>query len=200
MTFLFDIGRVLLDFNFEPSLTRLLPAGAADAGGKMNRLMERKDEFETGRIDVDTYVEWALGVLETNISHAEFHDAWQRIFTPNEPMWDRVEKLAADGHRLILFSNTNAIHCPWVFEEFPKFSLFPEAVLSYETGYVKPDPGIYQYAIRKHGLVPEETLYIDDLPQNIATGNELGFRTCLYDMKDHAAFEEWLAANLKSQI
>ena len=71
-------------------------------------------------------------------------------------------------------------------------------MLSYQTGYVKPEPEIYHYAIREHGLVPEETLYIDDLPQNIATGRELGFRTWQYDMKDHAAFETWLAENLKS--
>lgn len=192
MTFLFDLGRVLLDFNFEPSLERLFPPGTPDSAARMERLMERKDEFEAGRIDVESYVTWALDVLDTDATPEEFRHAWQQIFTRNEPMWECVRKLAADGHRLIIFSNTNAIHCPWVFEEFPEFSLFPEAVLSYQTGFVKPDPEIYHYAIREHGLVPEETLYIDDLPQNIATGRELGFRTWQYDMKDHAAFETWL--------
>lgn len=200
MTFLFDLGRVLLDFDFEPSLSRLFPPGTPDASVRLNRLMERKDEFEAGRITVDDYVTWALEVLDSDISPAEFRDAWQHIFTPNEPMWECIRKLAADGHRLIIFSNTNGIHCPWVFEEYPEFSLFPEAVLSYQTGFVKPEPEIYHHAIREHGLIPEETLYIDDLPQNIATGRELGFRTWQYDMKDHAAFESWLSANLKSQI
>jgi putative hydrolase of the HAD superfamily len=198
MTFLFDLGRVLLDFNFEPSLERLFPPGTTDSAARMERLMERKDEFEAGRIDVETYVTWALEVLEADVTPDEFRQAWQQIFTRNPPMWETVRKLSAEGHRLILFSNTNAIHCPWVFEEFPEFSLFPEAVLSYQTGFVKPEPEIYHYAIREHGLVPEETLYIDDLPQNIATGRELGFRTWQYDMKDHAAFETWLAENLKS--
>jgi putative hydrolase of the HAD superfamily len=166
----------------------------------MERLMERKDEFEAGRIDVESYVTWALEVLDTDVTPDEFRHAWRQIFTRHEPMWETVRKLSAEGHRLILFSNTNAIHCPWVFEEFPEFSLFPEAVLSYQTGFVKPEPEIYHYAIREHGLVPEETLYIDDLPQNIATGRELGFRTWQYDMKDHAAFETWLASHLKSKI
>jgi putative hydrolase of the HAD superfamily len=198
MTFLFDLGRVLLDFNFEPSLARLFPPGTPDAAARFDRLMERKDEFEAGRIDAESYITWALQVIGAAVTPDEFRHAWRQIFTPNEPMWDTVRKLAAEGHRLIIFSNTNAIHCPWIFEEYPELSLFPEAVLSYQTGFIKPDPEIFHHAIRAHGLVPQETLYIDDLPQNIAAGRELGFRTWQYDMKEHAAFESWLAENLKS--
>ncbi len=200
MTFLFDIGRVLLDFDFESSMTRLFPDEVADPVGKMALLIERKDEFETGKIDVPTYIRWALEILESPATPDQFIHAWQNIFTPNKPMWACVRKLAADGHRLILFSNTNAIHCPWIFEEYPEFSLFPEAVLSYQTGFIKPETGIYRYAIDTHDLVPAKTLYIDDLLQNCATGRDLGFQTWQYDLKDHAAFEVWLAEHLKSQI
>ncbi len=200
MTFLFDIGRVLLDFDFKSSLARLLPAGVADPGGRLDRLLERKDEFETGSISVESYVAWALGVLGSDATPAEFRHAWQQIFTPNEPMWHRVRQLAGEGHRLILFSNINGIHCPWIFGTFPEFSLFDAAVLSFETGFIKPQPEIYRHAIDAHGLVPADTFYIDDLPQNIATGRGLGFRCWQYDLKNHAAFESWLADNLKSQI
>jgi glucose-1-phosphatase len=199
MTFLYDIGRVLLDFDFENSLKRLFPDGVDDPEARMARMIDRKDEFEAGRVDVETYVGWALATLGSLATPEEFSAAWRNIFTPNEPMWNRVRQLAADGHRLILFSNTNGIHCPWVFEEFPEFSLFPEAVLSYETGFIKPQPEIYQYAIDAHGLVPSETLYIDDLPPNIAAGREFGFRCFQYNLDDHAAFETWLTENLNSQ-
>ena len=73
---------------------------------------------------------------------------------------------------------------------------FGGAVLSYETGSIKPEPEIYHHAITAHGLKPAETRYIDDLPANIATGKKLGFRSWQYDLTDHAAFERWLAAEL----
>ncbi len=196
MTFLIDIGRVLLDFRFEPSLATLLPAGTLNPDERLARLMARKDEFEAGKIDVPMYVDWALEVLGSPASREEFLQAWRRIFTPNEPMWRTVRQLAADGHRLILFSNTNAIHCPWIFEEFPELSLFSGAVLSHQTGHIKPEPEIYQHAIRTHALEPEETLYIDDLADNIAAGRSFGFRCWQYDLHHHAAFEDWLAAEL----
>ena len=196
MTFLFDIGKVLLDFNFEKSLAKLLPPNEINPIAKLTHLLDKRDEFESGAIHPDDYVPWALAQLGSSATHAEFIEAWRHIFTPIEPMWQTVARLAEANHRLILFSNTNAIHCPWVFAEFPRFALFKEAILSYETGSVKPQPAIYQHAIDSCQLNPAKTLYIDDLPANIATGVAFGFRSFLYDKHQHQAFEDWLAQEL----
>lgn len=196
MNFLYDIGRVLLDFDFESSISRILPRDATDHHVRLGKMLARKDDFETGKIETNDYITWALETLGSTATHDEFSHAWRNIFTPNEPMWARVRQLVAEGHKLILFSNINGIHSPWIFEEYPEFSLFHGAVLSYQTGFIKPEPEIYQYAISVHGLIPSETLYIDDLPQNCATGRELGFRTWQYDLHDHAAFEAWLSREL----
>lgn len=200
MNFLFDIGRVLLDFDFESSLATLLPEGAADSTERVARLIKRKDEFEAGAIDAETYIKWALGVLGSQATADDFRRAWRNIFTPNEPMWERVRQLAEDGHRLILFSNINAIHSPWIFEAFPQFSLFHGAVLSFEAGFIKPHREIYDHAIATYGIDPAQTIYIDDLLPNISTGREMGFRTWLYDLKNHAAFEDWLVAEMADLV
>jgi putative hydrolase of the HAD superfamily len=194
MTFLYDIGRVLLDFDFETSIASLLPPGTGDARERIGRMLARKDEFESGKLDVDTYTNWALEVLETNATPEQFHHAWRNIFTPNEPMWQRVRQLKAAGHRLILFSNINPIHVPWIYDEYPDFHLFHHAVMSFRTGFVKPDPDIYQHAVETHNLIPAETLYIDDLPDNIVTGRVFGFHCHQYDLKNHSAFEQWLSS------
>ncbi len=196
--FLFDIGKVLLDFDFETSLTTLLPAAHPDPAAALAKLIAKKDDFEAGRISVGDYTNWALEIMESTATPEQFHTAWQNIFTPNLPMWQTARKLHAKGHRLILFSNTNAIHCPKVFGDFPEFSLFHGSILSFEVNSIKPHPEIYQHAIDKYSLVPEKTLYIDDLPANIATGNNFGFRTHQYDLENHPAFEDWLARQLSS--
>jgi FMN phosphatase YigB (HAD superfamily) len=198
MTFLFDIGRVLLDFDFETSLARLLPLGTTDGLERMTRLLDRKDDFEAGSILEADYVPWAIERMGIDVGPEVFVDSWRNIFTPVEAMWKTVERLSADGHRLILFSNTNSIHCPWIFENYGIFRHFTGAVLSYETGSIKPHEPIYRHAIDNHGLIPEETLYIDDLPQNCETGRRLGFRTWQYDLRDHAAFESWLEEQIRT--
>lgn len=196
--FLFDIGKVLLDFDFESSLRKFLPTNHPDPAAALDTLLARKDEFEAGQVSTDDYTDWAMKTLNTSATIEEFHQAWQNIFQPIQPMWETARKLHTDGHRLILFSNTNAIHCPWVFEKYPEFSIFHGAVLSYEIGAIKPQPEIYQYAIDKFSLVPENTLYIDDLPANIQAGNEFGFISHQYDLHNHRAFELWLAQKLSS--
>ena len=192
MNFLYDIGRVLLDFDFESSLSRLLPADCVNPRARLELLLERKDEFEAGQVEADAYIDWALGVMGSGATADQFRDAWRSIFTPNEPMWQCVRQLSAKGHRLILFSNINSIHCPWIFEKYPEFSLFDGAVLSYEVGAIKPQAGIYKHAFDAHRLDPGSTLYIDDLPENIAAGRAHGLHCWQYDLRDHESFEQWL--------
>lgn len=192
MTFLFDIGKVLLDFDFEGTLEPLLPAGA-DAS-VLDSFLADKDAFERGDIGHEAYLAQALGVLDPSVTREAFESAWRNVFTPNRPMWGAVESLAADGHRLLLFSNTNAIHCPWMLEEYDVFRLFEAGTYSFEVGCVKPEPEIYHRVIADHGLDPATTRYIDDLPANVEAGRALGFRTHHYDLEEHAAFDRWLEA------
>ena len=198
MDFLFDIGRVLLDFDFETSMRRILKDETDDSYERLIRSIDLRNDLEKGIIGPSEFINQAIEVIDPSISFHEFETAWRNIFTPIPAMWEVVNNLKSDGHRLILFSNTNAIHCPWVFAEFPQFSQFDGAVLSYEVGSMKPDAPIYEHAIREFDLDPAHTLYIDDLPDNIATGQRFGFRCHQYDFRNHPAFEAWLAAELQS--
>ena len=198
MNILFDIGRVLLDFDFESSMRRLVEHRPADAFERLMRTIEARDDFESGHVSPEEFVARSVrmpGLPE--IDPDAFVSAWRNVFTRNLPMWDAVSRLKQSGrHRLILFSNTNAIHCPWIFNEFPELQQFDGRVLSYEVGAVKPDAAIYEHAIREFELDPERTRYIDDLPQNIGTGIRFGFRCHLHQIARHDDFESWLESEL----
>lgn len=196
MNVLYDIGRVLLDFDYDRLLAPLLPANPADARERLEKVLVLRDVFEAGALGEEEFIGLALEELGSEADADAFRAAWRGIFTPVPAMWETVERLAADGHRLILFSNINPIHTPWIFDHYPVFDRFLGAVLSFEALAMKPDPAIYRYAIGKYGLVPEETRYIDDMAPNIATGEALGMRCWRYDLHDHAGFETWLAAEI----
>lgn len=203
MDFLFDIGKVLLDFDFETSLKRYLPEGADAVEAAFAELLERKDEFEAGRVPMGEYIPWAMEKIGFTGSVSEFRTAWQEIFTPIPATWSLARRLRRGGHRLILFSNTNSIHVPYCYEAYRAlFDLFDHSVLSFEVGAIKPERTIYQHAIDTYGLVPERTIYIDDLSANIATGDEFGFITHQYvhdDPQNHAELEELVMKHLESQ-
>lgn len=198
ITFLFDIGKVLLDFNFESSLIQLIPETILNPHERIHHILDQKDALETGLIDPVSYADWALQILGSNANREQFFQAWQQIFTINEPMWQCIHKLADANHTLILISNINAIHAPWIFTKYPEFSYFQHRVLSFEVGTLKPDPAIFRYAINTFRLNPALTVYIDDQPQNILTGNALKLQCWQYEINNHPAFENWLEKKLKN--
>lgn len=197
-TFLFDIGKVLLDFDFESSLIRLMPEAILNPHERIRHILEQKDALETGLIDPIHYADWALQILGSNATREQFYQAWQQIFRINEPMWQCIRKLADANHTLILISNINAIHAPWIFTAYPEFSFFQHKVLSYEIGILKPDPAIYRYVIDTFRLNPALTVYIDDQPQNILAGKALKLQCWKYEIHDHLAFENWLEKKLRN--
>ncbi len=188
----------MLEFDFKSSLGRLIPPHIKNPVERLDQLLQRKDALEAGLISPKDYIAWALNLLGSNASEAQFRHAWRQIFTVNKPMWQCVNKLYDLGHRLILFSNINAIHCPWIFNTYPEFSRFEHAVLSFEMGFIKPQPEIYQFAIACHNLKPGETFYIDDMAENIEVGKAFGFQCWQYDINEHQAFEAWLSVILAS--
>ena len=83
---------------------------------------------------------------------------------------------------MYLLSNTNKIM--WdsrIAEEFRKIpgremdSYFDGTVTSFEARALKPSAEIFGYAVRKLGIVPEETLFLDDSQENIRAAVALGF-------------------------
>ncbi len=195
-TFLFDIGRVLLDFDFESSLATLIPTQINNPQPLIQQVLKQKDALEAGLINAASYANWALRILQSEATVEQFYLAWQHIFTMNEPMWRCVRQLADNHHTLILISNINAIHCPWIFTAYPEFSYFKHKILSYEVGILKPELAIYQHAIDRYQLNPASTIYIDDQLQNIESGEKSGFQCWHYDLTHHKAFENWLEKTL----
>lgn len=191
-TFLFDIGRVLLDFDFESSLVKLIPSGVQNPSARIRCVLERKDALEAGSVAPEAFAIWALKKLQSDATLEQFYHAWRHIFTYNAPMWECVRQLAKRRYNLILISNINAIHCPWIFIHYPEFSLFEHRVLSFEVGMLKPDIAIYRYTIDRYRLNPVNTVYIDDHPENIDMGRSMGFECWQYDVHHHQSFEKWL--------
>jgi HAD superfamily hydrolase (TIGR01509 family) len=126
-------------------------------------------------------------------SPEDFVRAWQEIFEPNEPVIEFATQLKTAGHRLFLLSNTNLWHAEYFLAKYPVFELFDDHVFSHEEKCAKPEPRIYEIATERFGVVPSETLYIDDRLENVEAGRVAGYRTFHYLKQD--VRELWEAVN-----
>ncbi len=194
--FLFDIGNVILRFDFRPAAERLAGLSGIATDEVLVRLSDFKHALESGAISDADFISQSIDRIGFRGTREVFAEIWRDIFTENTPMIALVKQLAKK-HPLYLFSNTSGLHKDWFIKRFDVFVHFRSGVFSHEVRCMKPDPAFYELAVSRFGLEPATTFYIDDLPENISTGEQFGFVCHHYSPAQHAALEHrierWLA-------
>jgi FMN phosphatase YigB (HAD superfamily) len=163
---IFDLGRVIVPFDFNRGYIRIAPLCGippAEIPARIARtgLVER---FESGAIAPREFVRELSKHLNLDTSYENFCEMWSSIFLPDTLIPETMLRDIARNYRLLLLSNTNAIHFEMLRENYPLLRHFHSLVLSYEVGAMKPLPLIYRRAIEAAGCLPEECFFTDDMP------------------------------------
>ncbi len=185
--FLFDIGNVLLKFDFSLAIAKV--AAESDVHDPLDvlaRIDQIKVGYEDGQIDRPAFLRSVFDVLRYRGTEAQFTGAWEEIFEPNEAMVALVEKLHG-RYPLYLLSNTNDIHREYFLRRYPFFACFDAGIYSYEVRASKPNRAIYEITARQLGIEPAETFFIDDLLPNIEAARAFGFHAHHYHADRHGA-------------
>ena len=189
---IFDIGNVLLSFDFGRVVRRIVPHCGVTPSDFSLRLEPLKMDLESGRISADAFLDGAVEVLAYRGERTELVSAWQEIFEPVEKMHRLVDRLTG-RFPLYLLSNTNNLHAEYFMGEYPVFRQFKDWVFSHEAGLMKPDPGIYRHALEKFGLEAGDAFFIDDLAENVEAARGEGIRSHQYQLARHELLENDLA-------
>jgi len=173
-----DLGKVLIDFDYDVAAQRLLKISPHPLSEISNVLSEPQllFEFETGRLSAIEYYKIICDALEMQISLDEFRSLWGSMFLPEPLVSEEFLQNLKRKNRLILLSNTNEIHFDYLVERFPILNQIEERLLSYRVGYMKPDPQIFQLAIEKAGGVPENIFFADDRHENVEGARAAGIQ------------------------
>ncbi|MBR6874416.1 MAG: HAD family phosphatase [Ruminococcus sp.] len=181
MNVIFDIGKVLIDFDWEGYVASMFDPETAAA----------VVEATWGNPD---WVELDRGVLTV--------EEVLRLFIAKAPQYDReirlafakiggcpklrdmtipmIKQLKAQGHRVYFLSNyfEFLIHsAPWVLE-FREY--MDGGIFSCYEHIVKPMPEIYELLCSRYSLDPADCVFIDDSPKNITGAENVGIRAILY--------------------
>ena len=172
---IFDLGRVLVDFDFERGFQALESFCPYDAAEIRRRIAatDLGERFETGLIEPPDFVAQFSGILDLHMDYAGFCRLWSSIFTDPLIPEAMLEGLAA-RYRLVLLSNTNVIHFETIRANYPLLRHFHERILSYEVHAMKPRREIFQAALECCGCRPEECCYTDDIAAYVEAARRLG--------------------------
>jgi FMN phosphatase YigB (HAD superfamily) len=175
-TIIFDLGKVIVPFDFKRGYDRMAPLCSYPAEQIPERLRtcDLVTRFETGKVEPEVFVRELSSILELNASYDEFCDIWSAIFLPDTLIPESLLVALKQRYRLLLLSNTNAIHFGMIEKNYPLLRHMDHFVLSYRVGAMKPQPEIYQEAIRHAQCAPEECFFTDDIPDYVAGARAQG--------------------------
>ena len=188
---LFDLGNVLVKVDY-PAFLRALRFDHKMSERDLYTLLEEDSRaYETGKVNPEEYLRVVNAKLGTSYTFEEFREAWNAILPEPIPGMTGLVESLAQIYRLMVLSNTNALHREHMLEQLPVLRLFERLFLSFEIGALKPDPAVYDYVLSRVDVPARELLFIDDLEPNISAARHTGMAGVVFrgakSLKDELA-------------
>ena len=176
--FLFDLGNVLVRFDHMLASAKIVGSAGESAEKLFQMLFESPlvTAHDEGKISTREFYERVKKEVDLSVSYDQFLRVWNDIFTEDRAMTGLVERLARE-YPCYLISNTNRPHFEYLRRMCPVLDRLQAWILSYEVGYLKPHPMIYQRALDLARLQAQEIFYVDDRQDLIDAAAGMGFQT-----------------------
>lgn len=187
-TVIFDIGRVLVEwdwkgyllgFGFQEQKTEILAKAIfqnenwreTDRGAWSDEEILQSFIKEAPQYEADIRKIW--DGMEKCIWKCKYTDEW-------------IEELKKRGYKVYYLSNYGK-----TLREKTKAALsFTKncdgGIFSYEIQKIKPDPAIYKALLERYSLVPEQCVFLDDMPENVEAARQCGLHGILFTSYEEA--------------
>lgn len=142
--------------------------------------------FEIGKIKRNVFIEHLKSECDLQISSKEVEEAWciNQLGISKKTV-ETLDRIRDKKYKMIVLSNTNAIHAEKIEEVFFKQhnrsfkDMFDKVYYSFDLGLRKPHIEIYNHILKDSQLEPGQCIYIDDLAANLESPAKLGL-TCIH--------------------
>ena len=193
---IFDLGGVFIDVNYMRTKEVFENMGILNFDDYFMQHHSNPlfSDLEKGLISPEVFFDAFRKETQSNLSNKDITVAWNAML--GDYFQEAVEWLFSikEKYNVFLFSNTNEIHYKAFIPKFFKHynmlldDVFIKAYYSHILKLRKPTPESFQAIIDEQGLVPAETLFIDDTEVNIKGAEHVGLQTIF--LKKHVKVNE----------
>ncbi|MDO4163747.1 MAG: HAD family phosphatase [Bacteroides sp.] len=190
----FDFGGVLVDLNRPRCIDHFLRLGVTDIGSMLDACHQQGifHCLDEGTITTDEFHAEIRRRTAIPVTDDEIDAAWY-TFLEGIPAYKLDALLELKEHYHVhLLSNVSDLHWQWSCKHLFSYQghrvedFFERIYLSYRLKMTKPNPAVFRTMLEDSGMVPEETLFIDDAPDNCRVARSFDITT--YTPK---AREDW---------
>lgn len=191
----FDFGNVIINYNPDLILNQY------DLTPEQHELLKKEifqskewQDVDAGIIDEDEATQKFLERLPKDLHDKvkEIMTTWPEKVEFFNSVFDFMKELKTQGYCIYGLSNTGMR-----FAEYVKQSKwndnFDGYIFSAQEKIMKPDKRIYQLLFNRYNLKPQECLFIDDLPKNVAAAKSSGMQGFIFNIKKLPELKEYIA-------
>lgn len=194
MNIVFDLGGVV--FKWQPD-TIIKSAFEDSEIQKLVRkeVFEHPDwiELDRGTLSFQRAVD--RGARRTRLPAEEIAQLLHSVpkfLTPIEETIELIHQLANTANRLYVLSNMHLASIEHLQQQYGIWKMFHGIVISSRIQMVKPERQIYEHLLNRYQLKPTETVFIDDMQENLAAASLMDIHTirflnpaqCKQDLRD----------------
>ena len=164
-TIILDLGNVIVPLDFPAAYRAIAPRCGMEPEDVPKRLggTDLVTRLESGHIDPMDFYHQVSALLGLSIGYDEFCAAWSTIFVKDTFVPEQMLISLRERYRLLLLSNTNAIHIPFLRANYPLLRHFHWQILSHEVKALKPASAMYETALAHAVGAPDECFFTDDI-------------------------------------
>ncbi len=174
----FDLGRVLVDIDLTKGVFKYLPPIETKPDEQVLNQLFRDTVYRAyaeGRMEVPEFYQTFCKRAGLTLEFKAFKKEWNAVFKPMKGM-DAIVKALKPNYKLGLLSDIGPLHWEHLQRELPLLKQFPNPVLSYRIGYLKPQKQTYLLAADSVETEPKACLFIDDREVNVTGAKKAGMQ------------------------
>lgn len=180
---IFDLGRVLVDVDLTKGIFKYtLSEEKPSEKQVLDSLMKDSfyQDYACGRFPAERFQQEFCRRLNLDMDFETFKNEWNNVFKPN-PGMEKLVRQVAKNYKIGLLSDIGPLHWEHLQQTLTFLKLFPNPVLSYRIGLLKPDKKTYLLAADSVETAPERCLFIDDREVNVQGAEKTGMTALLFE-------------------
>lgn len=183
---IFDLGNVLIKYSPESFLEKNVKKERQEKF--IATVFKSKEwlELDRGTLSYEDAIEKFAEIIPEDRENLEklFKNNIMDCLAPIEENIEILKKLKKKGYNLFVLSNFHRSAFEQVQKEWEFFDEFDGGVISCYCHLLKPNQRIYELLLARYGLIPEETLFIDDTKINVEKAEKIGMEGIYLDLPE----------------
>jgi putative hydrolase of the HAD superfamily len=179
MNIVFDLGGVV--FRWQPEkIIRHVFQDPKEQDLVRSEIIEHADwvELDRGTITLDQAIDG--GTSRTGLPRGKVEKLLKSVpqsLTPIEETIELIRDIHGSNNSFFVLSNMHAASISYLEKRHKIWNLFDGIVISSRIQKVKPEIEIYEHLLTTYGLNAAETVFVDDMIENLAAASTIGIHT-----------------------